>query len=97
MPAGMMDNTNKMQQQMQQVMRTQDPKERERLLNEHMQAMQQQMKMMGGMMSGGTMMCGDQGTGGMPSEKRMPMDQCMGMMHKMMEQMLQHMQAMPQK
>lgn len=91
MPPGAMDNMSKMQQQMQKLMRTQDPRERERLLKEHMQAMQQQMKMMDGMMGG---MGGDKGASGMSPEKRMPMDQCMGMMHKMMEQMLLHMEAM---
>ncbi len=90
MPAGMMDNMNKMQEQMQQIMRTQDPTERERLLKEHMQAMQQQMKMMGG----GMMMGGDKPANRMPPEKRMQMmEQRMDMMQKMMEQMLQQMQA----
>lgn len=94
MPAGMMDNMNKMQEQMQQIMRTQDPTERERLLKDHMQAMQQQMKMMSGMMGRGMMMGGDKPVNRMPPEKRMQMmEQRMDMMQKMMEQMLQQMQV----
>lgn len=98
MPAGMMDNMNKMQQQMQQLMQTHDPKERERLLTEHMQAMQQHMKMMGDMKGSGMMARGTTGASSIPSEKRMQMmEQRMDMMQKMMEQMLQQMDATQKK
>ncbi len=99
MQMGMMGNMEKMQAQMQRLMQTQDPKEREKLLHEHMQTMQESMKMMSGMMSQGMMGGGKSGDAksgqgmflGMSADQRMQMmEQRMDMMQKMMEQMLTH-------
>jgi hypothetical protein len=58
MPMGkMQDNMLRMHEQMHKIMQTQDPKERERLMQEHMKMMQENMKMMGGGQGG--MMGGD--------------------------------------
>ena len=96
MPMGMMAGMEKMQQQMQRLMQTQDPKDRDKLLKEHMQTMQEQMKMMSGMMGQGMMKDGGMAGGakggqGMPTDQRMQMmEQRMDMMQKMMDQMLKH-------
>lgn len=45
----MMNNMRTMREQMEQIRRTTDPKERERLMQEHMRLMMGQMKMMGSM------------------------------------------------
>lgn len=42
----MRENMKKMQQQMEKLMATTDPQERERLMHEHMQTMQERQKMM---------------------------------------------------
>ncbi len=42
----MRENMTKMQQQMEKLMATTDPQERERLMHEHMQTMQERQKMM---------------------------------------------------
>ncbi|WP_407511113.1 hypothetical protein [Ralstonia sp. GP101] len=91
----------KMQAQMDKIHQTKDPKERQRLMAEHMQAMQDTMQTMHGM--GGPMMMdmmGGQGMGaggaapmmggsGMPMEQRMNMmENRMDMMQMMMDQML---------
>jgi hypothetical protein len=91
--AAMMDNMKTMQEQMQKLRATTDPKEREKLLAEHMQTMQQTIAMMHDM--GGSTMC-DQMLGGMHDRKassgstEKPMD----MMQMMMQQMMEHQQAM---
>ena len=65
MPMGMMqDNMLKMHEQMHKVMQAKDPKERDKLKQEHMRMMQEQMKMMNNGMMGPGMMGGD-GKGGM--------------------------------
>ena len=68
MPMGkMQDNMLKMHEQMHKIMQAKDPRERERLMQEHLKTMQENMKMMGGMMGGGMMgpgmMRGGDGTG----------------------------------
>jgi hypothetical protein len=69
MPMGMMqDKMLKMHEQMHKIMQAKDPKERDKLMQEHAQMMQEQMKMMGGMMGNGMMgpgMMGGDGKGGM--------------------------------
>ena len=53
MPMGMMQNNMlKMHEQMHKIMQAKDPKERERLMQEHLKMMQENMKMMQGMMGG---------------------------------------------
>lgn len=76
MPMGMMqDNMLKMHEQMHKIMKAKDPKQRDKLMQEHMQMMQAHMKTMGGMMGGGMMgpgmMGGDgkDGTMGAPAGK----------------------------
>lgn len=64
------ENLQKMQAQMEKIRQTQDPKERERLLKQHWEAMQSNMGMMHGMwgrgmMGGGHMMGGMMGGGRM--------------------------------
>lgn len=59
----MHENMKKMQQQMEQLKVTSDPAEREKLMRQHMQTMQENMMTMRGM--GGMMMQGSTGHGGM--------------------------------
>ena len=98
----MQDQMRKMQIQMDEIRRTTDPKKRDRLIDEHMQSMQEGMEMMRGM--GGGMMQGMMG-GGMHSGNPMQggnmsktddmmgrmdmMEKRMDMMQMMMEQMTQ--------
>jgi len=84
-------NMKKMQAQMAAIGKTTDPKERAKLLDEHMQSMQSMMQEM--KKSGGGMMKGE---GGMPMQGKeagggMGM---MPMMQMMMDQMMQHQKAM---
>ncbi|MBC9907011.1 hypothetical protein [Achromobacter xylosoxidans] len=51
------ENLEKMQQQMNQIQKTSDPAERQKLLREHQALMQQTMGMMGQMWNGGAMGC----------------------------------------
>lgn len=100
----MQQNMTAMQAQMQQIRATTDPKERHKLLQAHMQAMQDNMTAMSGM--GGPMMMAGRPPGGMAMGDSKPMaggdmmqrhqmmENRMGMMQMMMEQMLQHQQAM---
>ncbi len=97
MPMGMMqDSILKMHEQMHKIMQTSDPQEREKLKLEHMQMMQDHMKMMGGMMGPGMMMGngmagGKAGAAGEPMEKRLQtMQRRMDMMQKTLEQMQKH-------
>ena len=82
---GMHEHMQKMQQQMEKIRATNDPQERDRLVQEHMKSMQEGMKMMhhmGGPMMGG----GKGGPGAMSGESRgrhEMMAQCMDMMQKM--------------
>lgn len=77
----MTDRMKSMQAQMDQIRRNTDPREREKLLAEHMRSMQEGMQMMRGMggQHGAEMMQGR-----------------MDMMQMMMEQMLEHQKMMQQ-
>ncbi len=90
----MQGNMKKMQEQMDKMQITADPKERQKLMGEHMQTMMAGMKGMHGM-SGDSMM--DGGKGGMADGNMMKrqemMAQRMDMMQMMMEQMMQHQKA----
>jgi hypothetical protein len=106
----MQANVTEMQSQMEKIHATTDPKERQELMQAHMQTMQESMTMMRNM-SKPMEMHGGQGGGmamgadkGMPGEKGMMtgdmmqhhqmMERRMGMMQMMMDQMLQHQQMM---
>ena len=104
-PMGQMRERMKaMQAQMDKIHKTADPKERQKLMQAHMQAMQENMKAMRGMGSmGGGMAMGDK-KGGMKDGDMMRrhtmMENRMDMMLMMMEQMMQRdqvMQSMPAK
>jgi hypothetical protein len=81
----MMERMKTMHAQMDKIRQTADPKEREKLMAEHMKTMQEGMQMMQGM--GGGMM-GMMGGGQGPQMMEGRMD----MMQMMMEQMMQHLQ-----
>ncbi|MBI5463008.1 MAG: hypothetical protein HY941_12555 [Gammaproteobacteria bacterium] len=99
----MQEQMRKMQMQMDEIRKTTDPEKRDRLIDEHMQSMQEGMKMMRGM--GGSMMHDMMMGGEMPSGKSMQgggmsksgdmmgrmnmMEERMDMMQMMMEQMAQ--------
>ena len=93
-----------MQAQVEKIRATTDPKERRKLMEVHMQAMQECMAtmrehdkpmMMGGDQAGGMAMGGDKAkAGGDMMKHHQKMESRMGMMEMMMEQMLQHMQMM---
>lgn len=95
--APMQDNIKKMQDQMDKIAVTSDPKEREKLMQEHMQTLQENMKAMRSM--GGPMMRRDRmapsdkmgaGTSGGDMKMRQEkMEKRMDMMQMMMEQMMQ--------
>jgi hypothetical protein len=92
---------NTMHEQMDRIHQTQDPQERQRLLEEHWVTMDQQMRdmrmmegMTGGMMGGMHGRQGNQGRGHMhmmdPEQQGRYMQDRMDMMQMMMEQMMQH-------
>jgi len=97
------EHMKKMQDIMARMQKTTDPAERQKLMSEHMQAMQEGMKSMRGM--GGGMMQGmmgqapkdgtaKPGTGrGVPMSPEM-MERRMDMMQMMMEQMMQRQKAL---
>ncbi len=96
----MQENMKVMQQQMEKIQATTDPKVRQKLMQEHMQTMQKNMQTMRGM--GGPMMMGGgqsggMGMGGCKNTAADGMQKCgemleqrMDMMQMMMEQMMQH-------
>ena len=101
----MQQNMTTMHVQMEKLRTTTDPNERQKLMQEHMQSMQENMKTMRNM--GGPMMMGSGQSGGMMAMGRQKdmaggemiqhqamMEKRMDMMQMMMEQMLQHDQAM---
>lgn len=103
----MHDNMSRMQQMMQEMRSADSKEERERLRDQHMEAMQEQMDMMrGGMMGPGMMgqgmMHGQPGqdnregdSANMSTEQRLEfMENRMNQMQLMMEQMLQHQRQM---
>lgn len=103
-------NMTLMQTQMDKIHATTNPKERHKLMQAHMQTMQESMAMMrsmskpmpmDGSQGGGMAMGGDKGQpgdkgmmGGDMMKRHQMMEERMGMMQTMMEQMLQHQQAM---
>jgi hypothetical protein len=100
----MQTNMKDMQAQMEKIRATTDPKERRKLMEAHMQAMQECMTtmrgqdkpmMMSGGQGGGMAMAGSKSNAGGDMMKHHQMMQSrMGMMELLMEQMLQHMQMM---
>ena len=99
----MRENMKKMQEQMQKIHATTDPAERRKLMKEHMQSMQEGMKMMGRMgggMKGGDMMAKakkDQGGSMMEDgggDKGGMMGGMMMKKHKKMEDRMDMMQMM---
>ena len=105
----MQANTKRMQSQLEQMAKTQDPAQRQRLLQEHMQTMQENMMAGRGMMGGGMMDCpmmqGGMMSGGMGmmgpgmSGSDDMMARRMDMMEKrmdMMQMMMQGNMGMPQ-
>ncbi|HVK54983.1 MAG TPA: hypothetical protein VM532_08135 [Burkholderiales bacterium] len=94
----MQENMKKMQAQMAKIHQTTDPKERERLLQDHMQTMREAMQSMRGM--GGGMMMGmmNGGMAGRSAQQNAApgnnaMERRMDMMQMMMEQMMEHQKA----
>lgn len=92
--AGMQQRMQKMQAQMDRIQKTTDPKERQKLLDEHYRTMMENMQAMRGM--GGPMMMGMHGDakgmsmkGGDPAARSAQMEQRMDMMQMMMEHMMQ--------
>ena len=85
-------NMKKMQAQMEKIHKATDPKDRQKLMQEHMQSMQDGMKMMHGM--GGEMMQNCDMADGKGMKSHMMggdmMEKRMEMMQMMMEQMKQH-------
>lgn len=92
---------NTMHEQMDRIHQSQDPQERQRLLEEHWATMDEQMRdmrmmegMMGGMMGGMHGQRGDRGHGSMhmmdPDQRDTYMQDRMDMQQMMMEQMMQH-------
>jgi hypothetical protein len=93
----MQEKMKAMQAQMDTIRTVTDPAVRQRLIQEHMQAMQENMKAMRGM-GGGMMMGGKKDgmkDGGMMKHHAM-MENRMEMMQMMMEQMMQRDQMMQQ-
>ena len=87
----MLENMKKLQTQMEKIRKTTDPKERRKLLQEHMQAMQAGMNMMQSV--GGPMMMrmlGDKPGTSDPKQQQEMMAWRMDMMQMMMEQVIQH-------
>jgi hypothetical protein len=80
--SSMQANMKRMQEQMAQIRASSDPKERERLMDEHMKTMQESMSKMHSMMSGGK---------AMDSRQRLELlERHMDMMQIMMQQMMEH-------
>ena len=100
----MQANMTEMQAQMDKIHATTSPKERQKLMQAHMQTMQESMALMRSMSKPMTMDDGPGGGMAMGSDKGMMggdmkkhhqmMEGRMGMMQMMMDQMLQHQQAM---
>lgn len=97
--SAMQDHMKKMQMQMEKIRATSDPTEKQKLMQEHMQAMHEGMGMMCGMSGGGGCMGGGMMGGGMKdgAMKQGGMMQG-GMMkhHEMMEKRMDMMQSMMQ-
>ena len=92
--AAMMDAQMKTMQGMHdKMMAAKTPEERSKLMAEHMQTMQDSMKMMGDMKG----MQGMQGMTGRMGARHQLMEKRMDMMQTMMQMMMDHMHAMPAK
>jgi glycerol-3-phosphate O-acyltransferase len=91
----MQAHMKKMQDIMARMQKTADPAERQKLMNEHTQAMQEGMKTMpmSGMM-GQAPKEGGSGMGGRGPMSPEMMERRMDMMQMMMEQMMQHQKAL---
>lgn len=84
-----------MQQQMEKIRASRNPAERQALLKQHMEAMQRHMELMKSMMGAPATAAGAAGKGGMQGAA-MGCNSMMGgmdMMHSMMRQMQQHIEA----
>lgn len=101
------ENIKRMQQQMEQIRNPRDLKVRDRLLREHMSAMQENLYMMRGMggnlLNAMTQASGSAGSAGSagaatsttdPSQRDHFLERRMDMMHMMMEQIVQHQEMM---
>ncbi|MDO9068129.1 MAG: hypothetical protein Q7W05_06705 [Deltaproteobacteria bacterium] len=97
----MQDRYKKMQEQMEKIRQTKDPKERQKLLQEHWQTMHEGVGMMGGGMGrgprGGGAMMGAGPAGCQPGAapeamacRQNTMERRMDMMQMMMENMIEH-------
>ncbi len=98
----MQERYKKMQEQMEKIRQTKDPKERQKLLQEHWQTMHEGMGMMGGMGMGPGSRGGGMGMGygprGCPAGatpeatacRQNMMERRMDMMQMMMDQMMEH-------
>jgi len=90
-PAGAMANMKTMQEQMSAIRAAKDPKQRAKLMDEHMRTMQSTMQMM--QQDKGCMMMGKEGMAG-GAMKDGESGGGMSMMQMMMDQMMQHQKAM---
>ena len=89
-PERMQQRFQQMQTMMDQTTQAKTPAERQKLMAEHRQMMQEQMAAMRDMTGPGGMMGKDQGTGTMdPNAQMQMMQRRMDMMQQMMEQMMQ--------
>lgn len=89
-PEQMQQRFQHMQTMMDQMTQAKTPAERQKLMDEHREMMQEQMAAMRGMTGPGGMMGKNQGTGTMdPNAQMQMMQQRMDMMQQMMEQMMQ--------
>ncbi len=103
----MQEHMKQMQAQMEKLQRTKDPKERQKLMDEHTKTMHEHISMMRDL--GGCLMVGPMARGGDPagaggmgcktkeadsSRSKELMEHRMDMMQMMMEQMIQHQEAM---
>jgi hypothetical protein len=82
----MKENMQKMQAEMEKIHQTTDTAERQKLMQEHMQSMREQITMMRSM--GGGMMSDD------PKTSQKMVAECTDIMQMMIEQMMQHQEAM---
>jgi hypothetical protein len=91
-PERMQQRFQQMQTMMDQMAQAKTPTERQKLMAEHRQMMQEQMVAMHDMTGPGGMMGKDQGAGTMdPNAQMQMMQRRMDMMQQMMEQMMEQM------
>ena len=92
----MQANTRRMQNQLEQMAKTKDPAQRQKLLQEHMQTMQENMLAGRGMMGGGMTDC-PMMQGGMMGPGMSGSDDMMARRMEMMEKRMDMMQMMMQR